>query len=81
MSDLLDYLKLVGYNAAKENQKMSKKQNDEDKALYRALATQLVVLAFTKTPKPERYRAAADACRQVADRLDNRAALNELDRP
>lgn len=45
-----------------------------DKALYRGLATQLLLLVMSDSGKPERYLAAADACDQCAARLRERAA-------
>lgn len=59
---------------------MSKKQNDEDKAMYRGLAWQLLGLAFMKAPKSAQYRAAGDAASQIAEVLYARASSAELDR-
>jgi hypothetical protein len=50
-----------------------KAQQKADKALYRSLAAQLLVLAVSGSSKPERYLAAADACDQVSGRLRERA--------
>jgi hypothetical protein len=49
----------------------------EDKALLKSLATQLAILAMMGGGKPDRYRAAADACDQVAARLRERAAQGD----
>ena len=51
-----------------------KVQRKADNALFRSLATQLIVLAVSGASKPERYLAAADACDQAASRLRERAA-------
>lgn len=51
-----------------------KERRAKDKALYRGLATQLLLLAISDSGKAERYLAAADACDQCAARLRERAA-------
>ena len=51
-----------------------KAQRKADNALYRALATQLLILAMSGAQKSDRYLAAADACDQMAARLRKRAA-------
>jgi hypothetical protein len=53
--------------------KDDKAQQKADKALYRALAVQLLTIALSGSSKPERYLAAADACDQVSARLRERA--------
>jgi hypothetical protein len=52
--------------------KDDKAQQKADKALYRALAAQLLVLAVSGSSKPERALVVADACEQVAARLRER---------
>ena len=49
----------------------------EDNALFRSLATQLAILAMMGGGKPERRRAIADACEQVAARLREQAAQED----
>lgn len=44
-----------------------------DRALYRSLATQLLLLAMNSSSKPERYLAAAASCDEVSIRLRERA--------
>jgi len=46
----------------------------QDKLLLRALAGQLLMLAITGSTKADRYAQAAQLCREVADRLDEKAA-------
>jgi hypothetical protein len=48
-------------------------QQKADKALYTALASQLLLLALSDSGKAARYTAAADACDRVAARLRERA--------
>jgi primosomal protein N' len=48
-------------------------QQKADKALYRSLAAQALVLAVSGSGKPERYLAFADACEQCAARARERA--------
>jgi hypothetical protein len=45
-----------------------------DKALYRSLATQLLMFAISDTGKPARYLLAAELADQVAARLRERAS-------
>jgi hypothetical protein len=59
---------------------MSKQQNQEDKARWRALAWQFMGLAMTKAPKAVQLRSLADALTAEAEVLYNRASSLELDR-
>jgi hypothetical protein len=51
-----------------------KARRKADNALYRSLATQLLIIAMSGGDKPDRYLAAADACDQCAARLRERAS-------